>query len=326
MQHLERHQVWLYLSAITAGLALGLAAPSIGDAVEVAVWPSLGLLLYVTFLQMPLAHVPGVVRDARFVITVLVTNFAVLPVVVWALLPLAPDDPAVRLGVVLVLVMPCTDWFLTFSHLGGGDTRRALAVTPVLLAVQLFLLPVYVRVLVGESFGELTGLRTAVTVFVTLIVVPLVAAWVTQRRAERHEPTGRLLPRLSALPVVLVATVVFLIAASQASVVTDSVEILGRVGVIYLGFLVAALVLGRGIAAVARLEPPATRTLIFSAGTRNSFVVLPLALALPGPWSAAAVVVVFQSLVELLGIVVYLRVVPRIAPGRRNHVGTPPAR
>ncbi|MFN7148446.1 MAG: arsenic resistance protein, partial [Microthrixaceae bacterium] len=205
MQHLERHQVWLYLCAITVGLGLGLAAPGVGDAVEVAVWPALGLLLYVTFLQMPLAHVPAVVRDVRFVAAVLVTNFVVLPVVVWTLLPLAPDDPAVRLGVVLVLVVPCTDWFLTFSHLGGGDTRRALAVTPVLLVVQLFLLPVYVRAFVGESFGELTGVRTAATVFVTLIVVPLAAAWVTQRRAERHEPTRRLVLRLTALPVVLVA-------------------------------------------------------------------------------------------------------------------------
>ncbi|MFN7148445.1 MAG: arsenic resistance protein, partial [Microthrixaceae bacterium] len=99
---------------------------------------------------------------------------------------------------------------------------------------------------------------------------------------------------------------------------------LGRVSVIYVAFLLAALVLGRGIAAVARLEAPATRTLIFSAGTRNSFVVLPLALALPGAWSAAAVVVVFQSLVELLGIVVYLRVVPRIAPDRRDQIGFRP--
>lgn len=315
MRRLERHQVWLYLAAITAGLGLGAGAPAIGGALEVAVWPTLGVLLFVTFLQVPLAHLPGAARDLRFVASVLVTNFAVLPVVVWALLPLAPGDPAVRLGVVLVLVVPCTDWFLTFSHLAGGDTRRALAVTPVLLAVQLLLVPFYVQAFVGESFAELTGVRTAVTVFVTLIALPLAAAWATQRLAERRLSTRQRLERLAWLPVPLVAFVVFLIAASQVSLVSDSAGLLGRLGLVFVAFLGAALVVGRVIGSLAGLDAPSTRSLIFSAGTRNSFVVLPLALALPEPWSTAAVVVVFQSLVELLGMAVFVRLVPRLTPG-----------
>lgn len=316
MYDVESHQVWVYLAAIGAGLGLGAGLPSIGDALEVAVWPALGVLLFTTFLQVPLAHLPGAARDLRFVASVLATNFAVLPVVVWALLPLAPDDPAVRLGVVLVLVVPCTDWFLTFSHLAGGDTRRALAVTPVLLAVQMVLLPVYVQAFVGESFAELTGIRTAVTVFVTLIVVPLAAAWATQRLAERQLSRRQRLERLAWLPVPLVALVVFLIAASQVSLVSDSVGLLGRLGFVFVAFLGAALVVGRVIGWLARLDARSTRALVFSAGTRNSFVVLPLALALPDPWSTAAVVVVFQSLVELLGMALFVRLVPRLTPDR----------
>ncbi|MAL94388.1 MAG: bile acid:sodium symporter, partial [Haliea sp.] len=45
---------------------------------------------------------------------------------------------------------------------------------------------------------------------------------------------------------------------------------------------------------------------------RNSFVMLPLALSLPEPWRAAIVVIVFQSLVELFGMVAYLRWLPRL--------------
>ena len=52
------------------------------------------------------------------------------------------------------------------------------------------------------------------------------------------------------------------------------------------------------------------RTAIFSAGTRNSFVVLPLALALPAGWELAAAVIVLQSLVELGAMIAYLRCVP----------------
>jgi ACR3 family arsenite efflux pump ArsB len=40
-------------------------------------------------------------------------------------------------------------------------------------------------------------------------------------------------------------------------------------------------------------------------------VVLPIALALPPSWEAAVVVIVFQSLVELFGMIAYLWWVPR---------------
>lgn len=51
--------------------------------------------------------------------------------------------------------------------------------------------------------------------------------------------------------------------------------------------------------------------MIFGVGTRNSFAVLPFALALPPGREAAVTVVVLQPLVELLGVLVYLRLVPR---------------
>ena len=57
------------------------------------------------------------------------------------------------------------------------------------------------------------------------------------------------------------------------------------------------------------------RTVIFSLGTRNSFMVLPLALSIPEAWATAVVVIVVQSLVELFGMMLYLRWVPgRLLP------------
>jgi len=57
---------------------------------------------------------------------------------------------------------------------------------------------------------------------------------------------------------------------------------------------------------------------VFSGTTRNSLVVLPLALALPASMSLAPVVVVTQTLVELVGMVVLVRVVPRLVPSLRG--------
>ena len=119
-EQLERHQVWVYVLAIGVGLALGAGAPTAGEALEVLVWPALGALLYATFAQVPLVQLPSALRDWRFLAALCTGNFLVLPLLVWGLLFLLPDTPAIRLGVMLVLLVPCTDWFISFTHLGGG--------------------------------------------------------------------------------------------------------------------------------------------------------------------------------------------------------------
>lgn len=53
-----------------------------------------------------------------------------------------------------------------------------------------------------------------------------------------------------------------------------------------------------------------SRALVFTSVTRNSLVILPLALALPSGYALAPAVVMSQTLIELTGMVVLTRVVP----------------
>ena len=52
-----------------------------------------------------------------------------------------------------VLLVPCPDWFITFSQLGAGNVPRAIAVTPVNLLLQLLLLPVYLWLMLGADLS-----------------------------------------------------------------------------------------------------------------------------------------------------------------------------
>lgn len=109
----------------------------------------------------------------------------------------------------------------------------------------------------------------------------------------------------------LLAAVVFLIAGAQADAVRAAGPVLLTVLPLFVAYLVAAALLARALAQWFELAADSGRTLAFSFGTRNSFVVLPLALVLPPGWEAAIVVIVFQSLVELFGMVCYLWWLPR---------------
>lgn len=310
-QLIEQYQVVLYLVAIGCGLFFGTAFPGSVDALEFALWPLLGLLLYATFTQVPLARLGEAFSDSRFVTAAVVGNFLMLPLVIWALLHLAPDIPAVRLGILLVLLVPCTDWFITFTHLGGGDTRRAIAFSPVSLILQILLLPVYLWAFFGEDFAANVAQREMLLAFFGLIVLPLAAALLTEKSVETGKLSSNLLSGLAWLPVPLLALVVFSIAATQVGIVLESTEFLHQLLVIFVAFLVIAGLLARGLALFFRLPADQGRVLAFSLGTRNSFVVLPLALALPASFELAVVVIVFQSLVELFGMVVYLWWVPK---------------
>jgi arsenite transporter len=310
---LGRWQVALYLAAILLGLGVGALAPAVAGLAEPLVWPALAALLLTTFLQVPLRGLPRIARDRRFVTAAVLGNFVAVPLAVWGLLALLPADPALRLGVALVLLVPCTDWFIVFAHLGGGDARRAIVLTPLNLLLQLLLLPVYLWLLVGDAV-RVVDLDRAGLVFLLLVVGPLATAWLLQRHSATRPGLRASLERLEHAPVVLLALVLGLVAASQVGAVAQVLEVLWLVLGTFVAFLVLALVLGLVLAGAFRLPPRSARSLTFSLGTRNSFVVLPFALALPSAWGLAVAVIVLQSLVELFGMLAYLRVVPRVFP------------
>ncbi|WP_150278803.1 arsenic resistance protein [Halopseudomonas salina] len=309
---LERHQVWIYLAAILSGLALGTVAPVVAPLFESVLWPVLAVLLYATFVQVPLLHVREAFRDRRFVVAVVLGNFLFIPLLVWIMLPLLPDDPALRLGVLLVLLVPCTDWFMTFTQLGRGNTAKAVAITPLNLLLQLLLLPVYLWLMLpATELGAALITAAMLPAALTLIALPLLLAGVTERWVEARRGREVWRERLAWWPVPLLGLVVFMIAGAQVNTVISAGPALLAVLPVFIGFLLVCALLARGLTRWLRLPLETGRTLAFSMGTRNSFVVLPLALALPAGWETTVVVIVFQSLVELFGMVFYLWWVPR---------------
>lgn len=302
--------MWIYLSTLLGGLLAGTAWPGASHAFEVLLWPVLVLLLYATFVQVPLLHLRDAFSDHRFVAAVLAGNFIALPALAWALVQWLPPDPALRLGVLLVLLVPCTDWFITFSQLGAGNVPRAIAVTPVNLLMQLLLLPVYLWLMQGSTLTAALSLAELWPAL-TVVALPLLAAALSERWIEARAPRAALREHLAWWPVPLLALVVFLIAGAQVGAVRGALGLLPLVVPLFALFLLLAALIAKAVARLMRLPTDQGRTLAFSLGTRNSFVVLPFALSLPAGWEVTAVVVVVQSLVELFGMVFYLWWIPR---------------
>jgi ACR3 family arsenite transporter len=308
---LERWQVLIYALAVASGALLGLMAPSAGGRLASTLWPLLAALLFVTFLQVPLAGRATSTLDRRYLGALLAGNFVAVPLLVWCLSRFMPDDPSLRLGFFVVLLVPCTDWFTTFTHLGRGDARLALASTPILLLLQMCLLPAFLWLLLGPE--ATTGMRAApfLQAFVGIILAPLAAATWIERRARSNLRLVGGIKTSAWFPIPLLGLVMFVIAASEIHGVLAAAAELIHVVALFIAFLLLAPFLALAVSRWLALCERQARTLVFSLGTRNSFVVLPLVLAWPDAGPLAASVVVIQSLVELCGMLAYVAIVPR---------------
>jgi ACR3 family arsenite transporter len=321
----ERWQVVVYAAAIAVGCGVGLMSPQTAPWLERALWWVLAALLYVTFAQVPLVELSRVARDGRFFAALLTTNFLIVPALVWVLVRALPDNPALVLGVYLVLLVPCTDWFVSFTLLGKGDARRAIASTPILLLTQMIALPLYLWLFLG---GELTALVRAgafVEAFFGLIVAPLLLAAMTEWSARRWGFAAQWLATTAWLPVPLLAATIFLIAGAQVRATLGEGALLGAASLVFVAYAAVVPFVARWVGDRFRLDTLAQRTLIFSAGTRNSFVVLPFALALPTEWRLVVAVIVLQSLIELVAMIFYLWWIPqRLVRGEPQPETRPP--
>lgn len=315
---LERHQVALYLAGIAAGAVVGWVVPG-AHAWAVLVEPVLALLLLATFLAVPFAALGAGLRDGRFLGALLVLNFVVVPAVAFGLSRFVAHDDALLVGVLLVLLAPCVDYVIAFTALAGGAAERLLAAAPLLMLVQLVVLPVLLRVVAGEAAVVAVDVGPFVRALVMLILVPLALAALLQWGAVRgrggvRDTAAGVVRGFTVAMVPLMVVTLFTVVASQIRGVGERLPALAAVVPLFAAFAAVMVALGVVAARWARLDVPAGRALVFSGVTRNSLVVLPLALSLPASLDPAPLVVVTQTLVELGAMVSLVRLVPRLLP------------
>ncbi len=306
----ERLQIPIYFAAVALGFAAALIVPGAGR-LEVLINPSLALMLFVTFLQVPLVKLGSALSNRRFLGALLVANFLFVPMLVATMLPFLPADPLVRVAVLFVLLTPCIDYVVTFAHLGKADYSLVLAATPILLVLQLLLLPAYLAVLLGTESARLVQAGPFAYAFIWLIAVPLLLAAGLQAAIPWSQGAVRIARWGSILPVPATALVLFIVVAAVTPRLGAAVSAATSVLPFYIAFAIIAPVLGLIVSHLFRLDAPAKRAVMFSSGTRNSLVILPLAMAIPGALPVVPAVIVTQTLIELAAMLVYVPLIPR---------------
>ncbi len=306
--------MWLYLGGIVTGALVGVAFSSVAPFAETLIFPALGLLLYATFLGIPISNLKTAATNPRFLSTTLILNFLIVPLVVFAVSRIVAHDDVLFLGVIIVLLTPCIDYVIVFAQLAGGDAKSLLAAAPVLMLAQMVLLPVYLWIFMGDQL--IAGVRLApfVEAFLWFILVPFVLAGLTQLAAKRLTWASNIELGSAGLMVPLMVVTLGLVVASQIAAVGERLSDLLLTLPVYVLFAAFMVPIGIVVARSAKMQVPQQRALVFSGVTRNSLVMLPIVLAFPAHYALVPLVVVTQTLVELCIMVVCVRLVPKLMP------------
>ncbi|WP_236635486.1 arsenic resistance protein [Exiguobacterium sp. SH3S1] len=307
------YPIFILLSVVT-GLAFG-TIETLRRIADGAIVPLLMAMLFFTFIQIPFAQIRHSFSNRTFTITSLVLNFVWTPVFAFALASVfLSDHPALWIGFIMLMVTPCTDWYIVFTGLAKGDVVASLSILPLNLVLQLALLPVYLYVLTGTSSV------ISVSVFLhslAALAIPLGSAIGLRYFLAKSNQLQRL-ESVSLWPIILLSLAVMSIFASQGRLLIEHVSILGLLIAPLLLFFIVNFVISRRVGKKLLREDAAVTSLQMTTLARNSPIALAIATTAFPNEPLIALVLVIGPLIELPVLVAASFVIRRLNRAERR--------
>jgi ACR3 family arsenite transporter len=313
----ERYlSVWI-AGAIILGIVIGNVAPPLVNAIAVAEFASVNLVVAVLIWAMVYPMMVGVdpaslgqvARQPRGLLITLSVNWLVKPFTMAALAVLffevvfarwiAPEDAQQYIaGLILLGAAPCTAMVFVWSQLTRGDENYTLVQVTVNDLIMVIAFAPIVAVLLGVTDIAVPW-ETLILSVVLFIALPLVAGLITRRRLGTPDAIAAFQASIKPFSIIgLIATVVILFGL-QGQVIVDkpAVIVLIAVPILLQSYGIFALAYAAAFAFKVPHRIAAPCALI---GTSNFFeLVVAVAISLFGLNSGAALATVVGVLVEV---------------------------
>lgn len=295
----DKVQPFLVLLSVLIGLVLAQVA-WFSDIAPKIIVPLLGMMLYATFLPLPLKRFGRVLRNFKVTLASLIANFLWTPVFAWGLgAVLLQGSPDLRVGLIMLMVTPCTDWYLVFTGVAGGDVGLATALLPLNLILQILLLPVYLLIFT-ETLVELNPIQLLESMWVLLI--PLFLAIISRQCAFWWKGNiwfEQTLAKITVLQVLSLNLAIVAIFASEGGTLIQRPELLFKLFVPVSLFFVTNFILAQWIGRCLRFSYEELACFSCTTLARNSPLSLAIAVSAFPHRPLIALTLVIGPLIEL---------------------------
>jgi ACR3 family arsenite transporter len=182
-------------------IAAGTFEPSVPALISLGVPIGLFAMMYPAMTNVRLGEIGKAFRSPRQLGVVLFFNFLVAPFFMFLLANVFVADPELRTGLILYGLAPCIAMVIIFTYLAKGNTPMALVFVALNSVIQMLLIPVYARLLIGDVSFDVSVVAQSVVLYLGL---PLVAGVLTRALVVRRggeAAMDRLKPGLNALSI-----------------------------------------------------------------------------------------------------------------------------
>lgn len=294
----EKLYTFIIFIAVIIGIYIGQVEPIRANA-ESFIVPLLVAMLYITFLQIPIEAIKQSFKNIKFTYTSVIINFIWTPILAWLLsLLFLSDNPALYIGFIMLMVTPCTDWYLIFTGMAKGNVALSTAILPLNLILQVVLLPIYLLI-----FGGTTGVLEFSFLLESILIalfLPLVLAFLTKVVLRKKELLrSKLISNLSVLPIILLSFAIVAMFASQGQLLLDNLELMWQITIPILLFFIINFVVGQKVGQLMKFPYKDRVSLSLTTLARNSPIALAIAITAFPNEPLIALTLVIGPLLEL---------------------------
>lgn len=296
MEFVEKIEPIIIFLAIILGLLfsnVGIIAQNTGNLIT----PFLCLMLFGLFLEIPLNELKNSFKNVKFSLTSLIINFLWTPLFGYFLGTLfLKGNIDILIGFFMLILTPCTDWYLVFTKLAKGNLTLSLSILPINLILQIVLLPIYLIIFFSNGIS-LDYPQLAYSLLI-VIVIPFIASQIV-KFILKDKLRDKVVNSFGSLQIWFLSLAVFCIFASQGKLLYSNLESIVKIFIPLIIFFTANAIIDLLLSEKINFTYPEYASLTMTTLARNSPLALAIAINSFPSHELIAMALVIGPLIEL---------------------------
>ncbi|KTE90718.1 arsenic resistance protein [Desulfitobacterium hafniense] len=309
MSKLDKYQTLIIFMAMPLGLLFG-QVRIVEQYADNFVTPFLFVMLFGAFLNIPLKDYRKAFTNIRFSITTVLINFAWTPILVWLLGKLfLSNSPIMQIGFIMLMVTPCTDWYLIFTGMVKGNVPLSATVLPVNLVFQVVLLPVYLLIFAGAS--GTVNIQDVITSVIIMLILPFSLAQLGKfllNKTQECDKKEKVFGMFGSLQTILLAMAIMAMFASKGRNLLASLNVVAVLLIPIVLFYIINFILAQMVGKGFHYSYEDTASLTLTTIAKNSPMTLGVALMAFPNEPLIHLIMIIEPLIELPAMMLIVKI------------------